>query len=48
MAADGVDAFIHVGPGNVTAVLARRSAADAETYTVSEIEDVAGAVAFVE
>jgi [acyl-carrier-protein] S-malonyltransferase len=48
MAADGVDAFIHVGPGNVTAVLARRSATDAETYTVSEIEDVAGAVAFVE
>lgn len=48
MAADGVDAFIHVGPGNVTGVLARRSAADAETYTVSEIEDVAGAVAFVE
>ena len=48
MAADGVDAFIHVGPGNVTAVLARRSAADAETYTVSEIEDVVGAVAFVE
>jgi [acyl-carrier-protein] S-malonyltransferase len=48
MAADGVDAFLHVGPGNVTAVLARRSATDAETYTVSEIEDVAGAVAFVE
>jgi len=48
MAADGVDAFIHVGPGNVTAGLARRSAPDADTYTVSEIEDVPGAVAFIE
>jgi [acyl-carrier-protein] S-malonyltransferase len=44
----GVDAFIHVGPGNVTAGLARRSAPGAATYTVSEIDDVAGAVAFVE
>lgn len=48
MAADGVDAFIHVGPGNVTAGLARRSAPDTEAFTVSEIEDVAGAVAFIE
>ena len=48
MAEDGVEVFIHVGPGNVTAGLARRSAPGAETYTVSEIDDVAGAVAFVE
>ncbi len=48
MAADGIDAFIHVGPGNVTAGLARRSAPAADAYTVSEIDDVAGAVAFVE
>jgi malonyl CoA-acyl carrier protein transacylase len=48
MAADGVDAFIHVGPGNVTAGLARRSAPDGEAFTVSEIEDVASAVAFIE
>jgi len=48
MTADGIDAFIHVGPGNVTAGLARRSAPDAATYTVSEIDDVDGAIAFIE
>lgn len=48
MANDGIDAFIHVGPGNVTAGLARRSVPAADTYTVSEIADVAGAVEFVE
>lgn len=48
MAADGIDAFIHVGPGNVTATLARRSASGADTFTVSEIEDVAAAVDFIE
>ncbi len=48
MEADGVDAFIHVGPGNVTAGLARRSAPGAATYTVSELNDIPGAAAFVE
>jgi len=48
MTADGVEAFIHVGPGNVTAGLARRAAPNADTYTVSEIGDVPGAAAFVE
>lgn len=48
MAADGIDAFIHVGPGNVTAGLARRSAPGADTYTVSAIDDIEGAVAFIE
>lgn len=48
MAADGIDAFIHVGPGNVTSGLARRGAPGTDTYTVSEIEDVAGAVEFIE
>jgi [acyl-carrier-protein] S-malonyltransferase len=48
MAADGIDAFVHVGPGNVTAGLARRSAPGADTYTVSAIDDIEGAVAFIE
>jgi [acyl-carrier-protein] S-malonyltransferase len=48
MAADGVDAFIHVGPGNVTAGLVRRSVPGADAYTVSEIADVAGAADFVQ
>jgi [acyl-carrier-protein] S-malonyltransferase len=48
MAGDGIDAFIHVGPGNVTAGLARRGAPETLTYTVSEIDDVAGAVEFIE
>lgn len=48
MAADGIDAFIHVGPGNVTAGLARRSVPGAATYTVSAIDDIEGAVAFIE
>jgi [acyl-carrier-protein] S-malonyltransferase len=48
MASDGIDGFIHVGPGNVTAGLARRSAPYADTYTVSELDDVAGAVEFVQ
>ncbi|GMQ84500.1 MAG: ACP S-malonyltransferase [Acidimicrobiia bacterium] len=48
MAADGIDAFIHVGPGNVTAGLARRSVPGAATYTVSAIDDIQGAVAFIE
>ena len=48
MGADGIDAFIHVGPGNVTAGLARRSAPDAHTFTVSEIDDIVGAVEFIE
>ena len=40
MAATGVTTFIHVGPGDVTAGLARRSVADAETYVVSGPSDV--------
>lgn len=40
MAASGIDTFIHVGPGDVTAGLARKSVAGATTYTVSRIEDI--------
>jgi [acyl-carrier-protein] S-malonyltransferase len=40
MSAAGVDTFVHVGPGSVTAGMAKRSAPDAETLTVSSLEDV--------
>ncbi|HSG78246.1 MAG TPA: ACP S-malonyltransferase [Acidimicrobiia bacterium] len=48
MAASGVTTFVHVGPGDVTAGLARRSVEGAEIYVVSGIDDidaVAGALA---
>jgi len=44
MAGEGVDTFVHVGPGDVTAGLARRSAPGCETIVVSDLDDVAGAV----
>jgi [acyl-carrier-protein] S-malonyltransferase len=45
MAAAGVDTFVHVGPGDVTAGLARRSVEGATTLAVSSLEDVAGVAA---
>lgn len=39
MSAAGVEAFVHVGPGDVTAGLAKRTAGDAATYVVSSIEE---------
>jgi [acyl-carrier-protein] S-malonyltransferase len=41
MAAAGVTTFVHVGPGDVTAGLARRSVEGAETLVVSSLDDVA-------
>jgi malonyl CoA-acyl carrier protein transacylase len=41
MAERGVRTFIHVGPGDVTAGLARRSVPDAEALVVSSLEDIA-------
>ncbi len=38
MVAAGIDTFIHVGPGDVTAGLVRRTARDATTHVVSTIE----------
>lgn len=38
MVAAGIDTFIHVGPGDVTAGLIRRIARDATTHVVSTIE----------
>jgi [acyl-carrier-protein] S-malonyltransferase len=41
IAATGVDTFVHVGPGDVTAGLAKRSVEGAEAMTVSSVDDVA-------
>ncbi len=41
----GIETFVHVGPGNVTAGMARRTVRDAEVLTVSGPEDVDAAVA---
>jgi [acyl-carrier-protein] S-malonyltransferase len=43
MARDGVDTFVHVGPGDVTAGLARRCVPDAEVFTVSTLAEVPAA-----
>jgi [acyl-carrier-protein] S-malonyltransferase len=40
MAEAGVDTFIHVGPGNVTASLAARTVPDAMTHVVQSLDDV--------
>ncbi|HUG74527.1 MAG TPA: ACP S-malonyltransferase, partial [Acidimicrobiia bacterium] len=45
MAAAGVDTFVHVGPGDVTAGLARKSVEGATTLVVSSLDDVAGVAA---
>lgn len=44
MAADGIDTFVHVGPGDVTAGLVRRTLKDARVLTVSEAGDVGAVV----
>ncbi len=40
MAAAGIDTFVHVGPGDVTAGLAKRAVADARVITVSSVDDL--------
>jgi malonyl CoA-acyl carrier protein transacylase len=40
MSASGIDTFVHVGPGDVTAGLARRTIKDAEVLTVSTLSDI--------
>ena len=45
IAASGIDTFVHVGPGDVTAGLAKRTVADATVHVVSTIDqarEVAG------
>ncbi len=45
MAAAGVEMFVHVGPGDVTAGLARRSVADASVLVVNDVASVDEAAA---
>jgi [acyl-carrier-protein] S-malonyltransferase len=44
MSAAGIDTFIHVGPGDVTAGLAKRTVEGARVLAVSTIEDIGAAV----
>jgi len=44
MAASGIDTFVHVGPGDVTAGMARRSVENATVVVVSTIDDIPAAV----
>jgi len=44
MASNGVDTFIHVGPGDVTAAMVKRTIEDVTTLVVSSPEDVDEAV----
>lgn len=41
MAAAGIDTFVHIGPGDVTASLAKRTLPDASVQVVSSLSDVA-------
>ena len=45
MHADGIEAFVHVGPGDVTAGMARRTVRAAEVFVVSSLDDVAAVAA---
>ena len=40
MASAGIDTFVHVGPGDVTASTAKRTLADARIITVSSVDDL--------
>ncbi len=45
MAGAGIDTFVHVGPGDVTAGMAKRSAPGAEVVVVSDLDGLEEAVA---
>lgn len=40
MGASGVDTFVHIGPGDVTAGMAKRAMNDATIHAVSEVADI--------
>lgn len=44
MAASGIKTFVHIGPGDVTAGLAKRTIPDANVFTVSSRDDIDSAV----
>ena len=41
MAADGITTFVHVGPGDVTAGLVKRTLPDATVHVVADLDDIA-------
>jgi [acyl-carrier-protein] S-malonyltransferase len=44
MAAAGIDTFIHIGPGDVTAGMAKRSVEESSVHVVSQLADIPGVV----
>jgi [acyl-carrier-protein] S-malonyltransferase len=40
MAANGIDTFVHVGPGDVTAGMAKRTLVEADVHVVSQVSDI--------
>lgn len=44
MSQNGMGVFVHVGPGDVTAGMARRTVAEAEVLVVSEIDEIESAM----
>ncbi len=44
MAASGIGTFVHIGPGDVTAGLAKRTIPEANVFTVSSLDDIDSAV----
>jgi malonyl CoA-acyl carrier protein transacylase len=40
MAAAGATRFVHVGPGDVTTAMAKRTVPDAEVFTVNAIGEI--------
>jgi [acyl-carrier-protein] S-malonyltransferase len=47
MSAAGVDVFVHIGPGDVTAGMARRTVAGSGVHVVSTVEDIPEVVASI-
>lgn len=47
MSTVGIDTFVHVGPGDVTAAMARRSVEGASVHVVSSLDDIPGVVASI-
>ena len=45
MAESGVETFVHIGPGDVTAGLAKRSVEGTDPVVVSSLDDIDAAVA---
>jgi malonyl CoA-acyl carrier protein transacylase len=43
MAATGIETFVHIGPGEVTAGLAKRTVEGARVLVVSDIDDIGAA-----